>query len=79
MPSPSAILERQLREAIVAALHELVPEFQSHVQSCPNCGKFHDWVRWRHQEHTSEWHAECPDTGQRMILPLEFRTAAHGW
>jgi len=70
--SPNKILEQQLRRAILDSLHELVPEFRSHVAECVHCGGFHDWTVWRHRESTNEWHAVCPATGESLILPLEL-------
>ena len=74
--SPRQILETRLRRAIMASLHELVPEFRSHVGSCASCHDFHDWLVWRHREGTSEWYAECPTTGAQLVLP--FRLAGRG-
>jgi hypothetical protein len=68
--TPNAILERELRRAILASLHTLVPEFRSHVVSCTHCHEFHDWIVWRHREGTTEWAARCPHTGEDLVIPL---------
>ena len=70
--SPKQILESRLRRAIMESLHELVPEFRSHLGSCASCNAFHDWLVWRHREGTSEWYAECPTTGAQLVLPFRL-------
>lgn len=72
LESPNTVLEKQLRQAIIESLHELVPEFRAHVTSCAHCGEFHDWLLWQHSEGTNEWHAECPTTGTTLVLPLHL-------
>jgi len=69
---PNKILERRLAEAIMGSLHDLLPEFRTHVGSCPGCGGFHDWLRWRHVEGTNRWVAECPEGGHELSLPFQF-------
>jgi hypothetical protein len=69
---PNMALERELREAIVRSLHELVPEFRTHVSRCPACDEFHDWMTWKHIRGTSDWLATCPATGQTISVSLQF-------
>ncbi len=72
MELPSKVLERQLRRAILASLHKLLPEFRAHVGRCAACDEFHDWVLWTHKRGTNEWHAECPTTGASLSMPFLF-------
>ena len=74
--SPDRVLEKQLRRAIMQSLHELVPEFRAHVGECASCAGFHDWLVWRHQPGTHEWHAKCPSTGAALLLPFELADVA---
>jgi len=69
---PKKVLERELRQAIIRSLHELLPEFRTHVTSCPACDEFHDWLSWSHASGTTEWVATCPGTGAAITLPLQF-------
>jgi len=69
---PKKALERELRQAIVKSLHELLPEFRTHVTRCPVCEQFHDWLTWKHTQGTTEWVATCPETGVTITLPLQF-------
>ena len=69
---PNKVLERKLLSAIKRSLHELLPEFRTHVSDCPGCGTFHDWVAWHHVEGTNEWMARCPESGQALTLPFLF-------
>lgn len=69
---PNKVLERKLVKAIMRSLHELLPEFRTHVGSCPGCGEFHDWVTWRHVEGTNQWVASCPSSGEELTLPFLF-------
>jgi hypothetical protein len=71
---PNRALERQLREAVMRSLNELLPEFRVHVRRCTVCEKFHDWMTWKHEPGTTEWVATCPETGVAMTLPLQFGT-----
>ena len=69
---PKKTLERALRQAIMRSLHELLPEFRTHVSRCPVCEQFHDWMTWRHERGTTEWVAQCPVTGAAITLPLQL-------
>jgi len=69
---PNKVLERKLVRAIMDSLHELLPEFRTHVDACPGCGGFHDWLNWRHVEGTNTWVASCPTSGQELALPFLF-------
>lgn len=69
---PNKVLERKLVQAIMASLHDLLPEFRTHVDVCPGCGEFHDWLSWRHVEGTNQWVASCPANGQELALPFLF-------
>jgi hypothetical protein len=74
--SPTRTLEKRLRHAIISSLHDLVPEFRAHVPSCAHCNSFHDWVLWQHREGTTEWYAECPNTGSPLVLPFQLGAEA---
>jgi len=69
---PRKALERELRQAIVRSLHELLPQFRTHVSRCPVCEQFHDWLTWTHARGTTEWMATCPETGVTIRLPLQL-------
>ena len=69
---PGRILERHLQKAIMASLHELLPEFHAHVVGSKACQKFHEWAVWRHQDGTNEWRTDCPDTGVTLTIPFQF-------
>lgn len=71
--SPNETLQLKLRRAIMDALHELVPEFRSHVGQCASCHGFHEWLLWSHSPGTAVWTAECPTTGATLSLPFELR------
>jgi hypothetical protein len=69
---PNKVLERKLLTAIKRSLHELLPDFRTHMGDCPGCGSFHDWMTWNHVEGTNEWVAHCPESGQALTLPFVF-------
>ena len=71
-PAPNMVLLENLERAVLARLHELVPEFRAHVEECVACGEFHDWLHWRHEDGTNEWHAKCPEMGVELSMPLKF-------
>lgn len=73
---PNKTLERELRQAIVGKLHELLPEFRTHVSHCPACDLFHDWMTWKHVDRTNEWVAQCPQTGAAITVAFRFGSAA---
>jgi hypothetical protein len=75
---PSRTLEKRLRQAIMDALHELVPEFRAHTGQCASCSGFHEWLSWQHREGTNEWHARCPTTGATLTLPFLFAGDTRG-
>lgn len=72
---PNRALERELRQAIARSLHELVPEFRTHVGRCPSCDGFHEWVTWKHLLGTNEWVATCPQTGRVISVSFHLGNA----
>lgn len=70
--SPNHALEKRLRQAIMSSLHDLVPEFHSHVGHCAACNGFHEWLLWEHRAGTNEWTAQCPSSGATLRLPFSL-------
>ncbi len=69
---PNKTLERQLRKAVLASLHKILPEFRAHIGQCQACNEFHEWALWKHKNGTNEWQAKCPETGATLTMPLVF-------
>jgi hypothetical protein len=67
--SPGRALERALRREVILYAGELLPEFRSHIERCPACGGFHEWLLWRHRTGL-KWAAACPRTNRPIMVKL---------